>query len=222
MGRTAPELIAAKRNGRAGRHGARRLEIAALVAMAVVACGGVGRTMGCPTASRGRAEAHAGTDEIELFPLYLDGEAIEYLQPVGGSSWRLALPPGAPHPHQVVHGALAQLGGTPVMVHSTSWRYESGHVVLTYVAVLPAPPVPRAGFQSQRVAPQDLAHSTATRPPGGIEVGAVVNHALRHMAWLLRTDPSVAGALREAWSRALAPYHPDPFRSMDEPACAAR
>jgi hypothetical protein len=42
----------------------------------------------------------------------------------------------------------------------------------------------------------------------------VVEHGLRHLAWLASDDPVVRAELPEAWQAALAGYVPEPFRAL--------
>jgi len=42
----------------------------------------------------------------------------------------------------------------------------------------------------------------------------VVEHGLRHMAWLAKDDPVVAAELPPDWHRVLAGYVPEPFRNL--------
>jgi hypothetical protein len=42
----------------------------------------------------------------------------------------------------------------------------------------------------------------------------VVEHGLRHLAWLVRDDPVVAEALTGGWAAALSGYVPEPFRHV--------
>jgi hypothetical protein len=42
----------------------------------------------------------------------------------------------------------------------------------------------------------------------------VVEHALRHLAWLAEDDPVVREELSPAWRAALATYVPEPFRNL--------
>lgn len=42
----------------------------------------------------------------------------------------------------------------------------------------------------------------------------VVEHGLRHLAWLVKDDPVVAHELSESWKAVLAGYTPDPFRHL--------
>nr|BFE60523.1 hypothetical protein GCM10020063_050490 [Dactylosporangium thailandense] len=86
----------------------------------------------------------------------------------------------------------AALAGDPLtLLHSTSWRYAGGQVVLTYAAVLDGRPGPGA-----RVLPEHgIARSPDPRVPSPPHAcpDAVATHAARHLAWLRATDP-VAGA----------------------------
>lgn len=56
----------------------------------------------------------------------------------------------------------------------------------------------------------------AAPPPGPDTIGVehVIEHALRHLAWLLADDPAIREALPPAWTIALASYHPEPFRAL--------
>lgn len=74
-----------------------------------------------------------------------------------------------------------------VVVHSTSWRYEHGTLVLTYLAYsdeLPFDALPRV-----------LPRGTEAVGSG---VAAVVAHAIRHLAFLCRQEP-------EKYARAISP-----------------
>ncbi len=50
--------------------------------------------------------------------------------------------------------------------------------------------------------------------PREIAWGQVVEHGLRHLAWLVRDDPVVAAELPPPWVSALAGYVPEPFRAL--------
>ena len=156
---------------------------------------------------------------IELFPVYARvqgaGADIFALHPPRAASWMLAFD-GKTHPHEVVRAALAsELRSEPLVVHSTSWRHdaESRALILTYVAVIAARSPPR-GFVEQRVERAPLARGGATTPPAWIRTEAVMSHAMEHLAWLLRVDPTVRSALPPEWAPALAPYVPEPFREL--------
>ncbi|WP_433616865.1 hypothetical protein ACQP2P_16070 [Dactylosporangium sp. CA-139114] len=94
------------------------------------------------------------------------------------------------------------------ILHSTSWRYTDEAVVLTYVAVFDAVPAPDA----VPLGPHGIARSgdPAAPSPPVVCRDAVATHALRHLAWLRRTDEVLATALAglpELW-RALGGYLP--------------
>jgi hypothetical protein len=94
------------------------------------------------------------------------------------------------HPDTVAR-ALSGLGPDDgaALIHSTSWRFCGGRIILTYAALPdPAPygahPVPLwpAAGSGQALAPS----------PGDLEPADVAVHACRHLAYLHRTDPLVA------------------------------
>jgi hypothetical protein len=92
---------------------------------------------------------------------------------------------------------LALLGGGDALhlVHSTSWRATAdGHIVLTYL-IHPDPDPDRPGVPL----PEPLTIARSPVPgdptPPRLELGHVVAHAVRHLAFLERTDPAVAGHL---------------------------
>ncbi|MEV6958087.1 hypothetical protein AB0M97_02550 [Streptomyces sp. NPDC051207] len=84
------------------------------------------------------------------------------------------------------------------LVHSTSWRaVGDGRIVLTYL-VHPDPDQHSPGT----LLPGPLTIARSRRPgdptPPDLEIGHVVAHAVRHLAFLGRTDPVVAAHL-DAW-----------------------
>jgi hypothetical protein len=66
-------------------------------------------------------------------------------------------------------------------------------------------PVRRAG----------IARGDAMTPPPAIDVAAVLEHAFRHLSWLLRDDPAIAASL-VGWTRILGDYKPEPFRGLND------
>jgi hypothetical protein len=60
----------------------------------------------------------------------------------------------------------------------------------------------------------ELARSEATAAPREIAYAQVVEHGLRHLAWLVRDDPVVARELEAPWPDVLAAYVPEPFRAL--------
>ena len=158
---------------------------------------------------------HASRARLEIFPVLERAGSIAVLVPSGASSWLVPYDLRS-HPHDVVGDALARVGRAPIVVHSTSWRYdEDGGLVLTYLAVVRDGPAP-AGMIERAVSRVPLARGGATTPPVRIASEAVLSHALEHLAWLLRTDAAVQSALSASWRAALERYCPKPFLSLDD------
>ena len=102
----------------------------------------------------------------------------------------------------------------PIVVHSTSWRHEDGRIVLTYIAVVEPPSsLPPDSLLSVPVGRAKLARGEAMSAPRSIGVDAVLEHALRHLSWLVRDDPAVMKALA-GWQEVLAGFEPEPFRAL--------
>jgi hypothetical protein len=149
---------------------------------------------------------------IECLFVYLAPGGIRTLRPIHADSLWLGLAPGASS-SDVVLGAAARYAIRPIVVHSTSWRQAGARVVLTYLAVVAAPSTSNPHLTDEPVARNDLARGDATAAPSSIAVGQVLEHALRHLAWLVRDDDAVRSAL-PGWSSALASYVPEPFRGL--------
>jgi hypothetical protein len=60
----------------------------------------------------------------------------------------------------------------------------------------------------------ELARSEATSAAKSIAAGQVLEHGLRHLAWLAKEDPVVIATLNDDWKRVLADYRPEPFRNL--------
>jgi len=102
----------------------------------------------------------------------------------------------------------------PIVVHSTSWRHQEGRVILTYVAaVTPPDRLPPDSLVELPVRRAELARGEAMAAPKSIGAEAVLEHALRHLAWLVKDDPAVMQALA-SWKDLLAGFEPEPFRAL--------
>jgi hypothetical protein len=156
-----------------------------------------------------------GRTVIEILPVYLKDGEIWWLHPVPGPSLQVD-GDGSAHPGDAVVSALAGYGVHPVAVHSTSWRFERSRLVVTYLAVLDDPDTSVQGFHASEVRRRELARGSAFAPPPTIEIDHVVEHALRHLAWLGRDDPVIKDLLHGGWFRALEAYEPEPFRSLSD------
>lgn len=152
-----------------------------------------------------------GPVRAEVFVVWLAGDHLELTGPCGAAPWLLELG-DAEHPVEVVDRVVRDVIGEPLLVHSTSWRRDAGSVVLSFVVVIgealvgdmPSAPIERA----------ELARSEATAAPRAIAHVQVVEHGLRHMAWLVQDDPVVARELDGRWRSILAGYVPEPFRAL--------
>jgi hypothetical protein len=152
---------------------------------------------------------------IEILPVFLKDGEIWWLRPSAGSSLQVD-GDGSAHPGEAVVTTLAGFGIRPVAVHSTSWRFERGRLVVTYLAVLGVSDPSVEGFVAAEVRRRELARGSAFEPPPAIEIDHVIEHALRHLAWLGKDDPAIRGLLHGGWFRALEVYEPEPFRSLSE------
>lgn len=100
-------------------------------------------------------------------------------------------------------------GGGGGILHSTSWRFAAGQIVLTYAA-LPDPDPRGAAVVEPALAPAGGGDPLVPSPPR-VEQAEVVEHACRHLAFLRRTDPIVALASAEQYRiwALLDAYRPD-------------
>ncbi len=150
-----------------------------------------------------------GPVQAEVFVVWLNGEHLELTGPCGPAPWYIEL--GATdHPVDVVDRIVRMALGTPRLVHSTSWRRDRESIILSFVVV-----VDSAGeMASMPIGRAELARSSATAAPADIASAQVVEHGLRHMAWLAQDDPVVARELSSDWKRVLSGYVPEPFRNL--------
>jgi len=164
---------------------------------------------------RGRVEEGVPRGaQVEILPVCLDGSAPRWLRPRGRGSWAIGWSPST-HPRQLVIDSLDAVGFRPSLVHSTSWRHHEGCLVLTHLAVLSCTPSDSTEFETVPVRRRILARGGAMRPPTVIDVEQVIEHALRHLAWLARDDALVGRCLGERWPRVLNGYAMEPFRAME-------
>jgi hypothetical protein len=144
--------------------------------------------------------------------LYLDSDGIRHLVPRGDETVRARWDPDL-DPNEVIVDAVADLGLRPFMVHSTSWRVVGQWILLTFlVAVEPPARVPDA-CEAELVTRVELARGQAIGPAPKVHLSQVVEHGLRHLAWLVREDEAINQALA-GWTRALSVYTPEPFRAF--------
>lgn len=152
-----------------------------------------------------------GPVQAEVFVVWLNGDRPELTGPEGAAPWIIELGSDE-HPMETVARIVRDIIGAASLVHSTSWRRDREAVILTFVAVIG--PELRGEMDSAPIGRSDLARSQATAAPAEIGHGQVLEHGLRHLAWLAREDTVVAAELPPAWHAALAGYVPEPFRSL--------
>jgi hypothetical protein len=152
-----------------------------------------------------------GPVQAEVFVVWLAGDHLELTGPCGPAPWLLELGP-ADHPVEVVTRIVRDVIGDPLVVHSTSWRRDREAVILSFVIVIDGSQV--RSMASLPIARSELARGEVTAAPRSIATAQVVEHGLRHMAWLAQDDPVVAAGLPAGWRTLLADYVPEPFRNL--------
>jgi hypothetical protein len=152
-----------------------------------------------------------GPVQAEVFVVWMHDGRLELTGPCGPGPWYLELGE-TDHPVEVVDRIVRDVVGAPRLVHSTSWRRDRRSVVLSFVVVIDPEQV--GSMESRPVGRAALARSGATAAPAKIAHDQVVEHALRHLAWLAQDDPVVRGELDSAWCEALGEYLPEPFRQL--------
>lgn len=152
-----------------------------------------------------------GPVQAEVFVVWLAGEHLELTGPCGPDPWMLEVG-SVEHPVEVVTRMVRDVIGEPLLIHSTSWRRDRDAVILSFVVVIDQALV--GSMASLPIGRSDLARGEATAAPREITTAQVVEHGLRHMAWLAKDDPVVAAELPAGWRRCLAGYVPEPFRNL--------
>jgi len=152
-----------------------------------------------------------GPVQAEVFVVWLNDKRLELTGPDGAAPWLIELGE-TDHPVDVVDRIVRDVIGTPILLHSTSWRRDRGAVILSFLVAIEADQ--RGVMASRPIDRSELARSEATAAPSAIGSDQVLEHALRHLAWLVQDDPVVSRELPHGWREALATYVPEPFRSL--------
>lgn len=152
-----------------------------------------------------------GPVQAEVFVLRMRAGRAELAGPCGPDPWYIEVA-AEDDPVEVVSRLSRNLMGQPILVHSTSWRRARGSVVLSFVVVNADDQAPHlVGLPISRIG---LARSGATSAAKTIASAQVLEHGLRHLAWLAREDEVVIATLSPEWKRVLAEYMPEPFRNL--------
>lgn len=160
-------------------------------------------------------QSNPGSQILEAIVLYLDDAGIHIVSASGEQTLRVEWDPDL-HPGEMVVDAAAGLGLSPFMVHSTSWRLEDRTIVLTFLVVVEAPETLPDACAEELVARTGLARGRLMGPPPEVHVTQVIEHGLRHLAWLVSDDPEIHEALPE-WVEVLSAYEREPSRAFGHP-----
>jgi hypothetical protein len=152
---------------------------------------------------------------LEVLFVYLAEDGAHHAHPIHAETLRLGWPPEH-KPGEIVLEAAERYALTPLLVHSTSWRYDEGRLILTYVAAVQRPEELSHYLVDEPIERADLARGGAFGPPPDIGVRQVLEHAFRHLAWLVKDD-EVAGTQLDEWVGFLDRYEPEPFRAFGAP-----
>ena len=152
-----------------------------------------------------------GPVQAEVFVVRMRGGRLELTGPCGPDAWYIESHDDD-DPMEVVKRLSTQLMGPPLLVHSTSWRRGPGGVFLSFLVVVGEDQA--TDLASVPIGRTQLARNSATEAATGVATSQVVEHALRHVAWLAQDDEAVRAALPAAWMTELAGYVPEPFRHL--------
>jgi hypothetical protein len=160
----------------------------------------------------------------EILPITLESHHVVMLlrpEDKEASSWLISPQPGI-SPNDAVIESLVHFFGSDFepaasIVHSTSWRYckQTGHVILTFLVVLPQRNWMRCWNTSGRIITYRLrkveqARGDNLRPPDRIKLDNILAHALDHLALLHSYDESIKAVLESAWLKVLQKRQPKP------------
>lgn len=152
-----------------------------------------------------------GPVTAEVFTLAMTDDGPMLTGPCGADPWLIESGHGE-HPLDTVRRLATDAVPGMELLHSTSWRFERGAVVLSFLVI--AGDAALAEFESVPVDRADLARSTATEAPASIGYQQVLEHALRHLAWLAKEDDTVRTTLDDRWHDLLDGYVPEPFQQL--------
>lgn len=168
-----------------------------------------------PALTRVAASDQIVAQTLEGLFVYLTAEEAHHLRPIHAPTLQVGWRPDQ-QPGDIVLAAARRYSLVPLLVHSTSWRYEGARLILTYVAAVQAPTEVSEWLADEPVRRADLARGDAMGAPVAIDVAQVLEHAFRHLAWLVKDDEAVNATLPD-WTEFLADYEPEPFRSFGTP-----
>lgn len=152
------------------------------------------------------------SQSLEALIVSIGDDGAHHLRPIHASTLRVGWPVDQ-QPGEIVAHAVRRYRLEPLLAHSTSWRLEGGRVVLTYVVVVDRPQELNENLTDEPVLRADLARGEAMGPPTEIGVAQVLEHAFRHLSWLVKDDEGVRATFPD-WVAFLSTYEPEPFRAF--------
>lgn len=145
----------------------------------------------------------------EIFAVHVTPDGATWFSAGDAETWCIDVDP-RDNPLETAREAVTDALAAPIVMHSTSWRHEDGCVVLTFLAVVEGRSAPRDGTWVP-VRRARLARGEPDEAPDETRSAQVLEHAMRHLAWLVDDDPQVAGVLPDGWAEVLRAYAPQPF-----------
>ncbi len=148
----------------------------------------------------------------------------------GNGAWSTAPVPSDSGPHFELELELFKhgiVGDKIALMHSTSWRADGPHLIVTYMVVVKADDLVRGIWRDARPITVKAAGKVGaprthapTEPPEPSDFH-VLMHGLRHLRYLLDHDATNAEALGETWRTALEPFEETLAEMYSEPHRAA-
>ena len=150
----------------------------------------------------------------EVWPVAADRVGIWLVS--GDDAWRTMAVASDSEPHFEIELELMARGVRDrlAMMHSTSWRIDGPRLIVTYMAVLQAEDLVKGIWPGARPVTAKLLDAVGKPPvhapdeapaPRYIDVLA---HGLRHLRFLMDTDPANAAAMGPLMRQHLEPLSP--------------
>lgn len=150
----------------------------------------------------------------EVWPVATDRAGLWLVS--GDDAWRTSAVASDSEPHFELELELMGRGvrDRVTMMHSTSWRIDGPRMIVTYMAVVQASDLVRGLWPQARPITAKLLDAVGkppthdpTEPPAPRYID-VLMHGLRHLRFLMDTDPANAAAMGEDMRRHLEPLAP--------------
>jgi len=150
----------------------------------------------------------------EVWPVAADRAGIWLIS--GDDAWRTMAVAADSEPHFELELEMMGRGvrDRVTMMHSTSWRVDGPHLIVTYMAVVEAGDLVRGIWPGARPITVALADAIG-KPPAHAPTEApapryidVLVHGLRHLRFLMDTDASNAAAMGPLMRQHLEPLRP--------------